>query len=347
MNSYSRILLLKMDHIGDALWSFPAIRALRTAFPKARIDMLCTPYLAEAFRRLPDLTEVIEYDPKSPLTARIHTLKKLRQHHYEVSLVLGPVDKVSHLAFFSGATEQYSYAYEGNILRSLANRIFLTHRYPHPADVANKSGLALPHEVPSMIALVERIGAIADPEPSLFFPLSAEEIANAAATLKNQCQEKNAYAAIHLCAKSFAYGWNEAAFLRLAATLQSTFPEIGWVVTAGPAEQPYLASYRLALSSLNIPIISGMQLAATAALLANLELLISWDTGVVHLAAAVGTPIIDLFPDKNYEYCLQRWGPWSNQAIPLTQKQPPSMSDDFTEIVSAAKKLLDGSVSSQ
>lgn len=336
-----------MDHIGDALWSFPAIRALRTAFPKARIDMLCTSYLAEAFRRLPDLTEVIEYDPKSPLKARIQTLKKLRQHHYEVSLVLGPVDKVSHLAFFSGATEQYSYAYEGNILRSLTNRIFLTHRYPHPADVANNCGQSLPHEVPSMLALVEKIGAIANPEPLLFFPLSAEEIANATATLKKHCPEKAAYAAIHLCAKSFAYGWNEAAFLRLAATLQSTFPEIGWVVTAGPAEEPYLASYSLALSPLNIPIISGMQLAATAALLANLELLISWDTGVVHLAAAVGTPIIDLFPDKNYEYCLQRWGPWSNQAIPLAQKHPLTMSDDFAEIVSAAKILLDGSVSSQ
>lgn len=322
MNPHARILLLKMDHIGDALWSFPAIRALRTAFPKSRIDILCSPYLAETFRRLPDLTEVIEYDPKASLTKRFATVKQLRQHRYEVSQILGPVDKISHLAYFSGASARYSYAYQGNIFRAITNRIFLTHCYPHPADAASKCGQPLPHEVTCMIALAEKIGAIAEPNPALFFPLSATEIDNATATLKRHYPEKTAYAAIHLCAKSFAYGWNEAVFFRFVTTMQNTFPEIGWIITAGPSEEPYLPSYRLALSALNIPIISGMQLAATAALLKNLSFLISWDTGVVHLASAVGTPVIDIFPDKDYDYCLQRWGPWGNKDFSLCQDEP-------------------------
>lgn len=347
MKQYQRILLLKTDHIGDALWSFPAIRAVRSAFPHAQIDMLCTPYLVSVFRHLSDLTEVIEYNPAAPLQERIHTLMKLRQSQYEVALILGPVDKVNHLAFFSGARERIGYAYAGNILHGLTRSLYLTEHAPHPSDTAIKLDLPLPHEVSSMLALTEKIGTLPPENPVLFFPLAPDEVLKSAVMLKNLCPGKTNYAAIHLCTKSFAYGWNETAFVRLTAKLQNAFPEIGWIVTAGPAEEPYLPQYRASLSALDIPIVSGMQLAATAALLTNMRLLISWDTGVVHLASAVGTPVVDIFPKDNFDYCLRRWGPWGKQSISLMQQQAPTLSDDFNEILSAATNLLVRSGSTQ
>ena len=82
MNRPTKILLLKMDHIGDALWSFPAIRTMRAAYPAAKIDMLCTPYLAEAFRQVADLSQVIEYDTKISLSSRWRIIQSLRRRFF-------------------------------------------------------------------------------------------------------------------------------------------------------------------------------------------------------------------------------------------------------------------------
>jgi ADP-heptose:LPS heptosyltransferase len=321
MKQLDRILLIKMDHIGDALWSFPAIHALRLAFPSAAIDILCTPYLAEAFRRLEDLDQVIEYDSGASLTEKQAILRKLRNPTYSVAIVLGPVDKVNHLAFLSRAQERIGYAYAGNWVRAVTGRLFLTGRFPHPADVAGKAGLPLPHEVKALLALVKKTGAAAPDDPELFFPLTSEEKASAAAYLQQLLPGKTAFAALHLCAKSFRHGWTEEAFCGLAAKLQTTLPDTGWIVTAGPAEEPYLDSYREALAGAGIPVVSGLNLGGMAALLAEMRLLVSWDTGVVHLATAVGTPVVDIFPDKDFEYCVQRWGPWGAGGHSVRQRQ--------------------------
>ncbi|HWR29883.1 MAG TPA: glycosyltransferase family 9 protein, partial [Negativicutes bacterium] len=152
-------------------------------------------------------------------------------------------------------------------------------------------------------------------------------------------------AALHLCAKSFSHGWTETAFFLLATRLQEALPNIGWIVTAGPAEEPYLDSYRNSLSVAGIPAVTGLNLSGMAAILSQLQLLISWDTGVVHLASAVGTPILDIFPNKDFDYCIQRWGPWEKQGIALSQATKTLDSAQITVIVSAAIRILDRSVS--
>ena len=320
MKKPDRILLLKMDHIGDALWSFPAIRALRAAFPAAVIDMLCTPYLAGAFRRVSELTQVIEYDAAAPLDERQAVWRKMRDRTYHSAIVLGPVDKVNHLAFLSRAKERFGYAYSGNLFRSVARVLFLTRRFDHPADIAAKSGLPLPHEVMAMLELVGKYGASVPTHPTLFFPLTPDENKAAAATLQKLLPGKESFAALHLCAKSFSHGWNESTFAQLAKVLQQVLPDAGWIITAGPAEAAVLESYRPALAAAGIPVVSGMALPPMAAILARMQVLVSWDTGVVHLASAVGTPVVDIFPAKDFDYCVQRWGPWGASGHPVHQK---------------------------
>ena len=345
MRKPDRILLLKMDHIGDALWSFPAITALRSTFPETGIDMLCTPYLAEAFRRVADLTHVIEYNASAVLNERSNILRSLRSRNYDAAIVLGPVDKVNHLAFLSGARERLGYSYAGNPIHTITRRLFLTQSFPHPSDLAVKLGLPLPHEVPSMLKLVEKYGRPAIAEPKLFFPVMAAERESTTACLHNLMPEKRTFAALHLCAKSFPHGWNVSAFTRLAMQLQNTFADVGWIVTAGPAEEPYLDSYRTELLNAGIPVVTGLTLSRMAALLANMRLLVSWDTGIVHLASAVGTPIVDVFPSKDFDYCIQRWGPWGKNAISLAQKNEHLDSIQIENIVSSVIHLLDRSVS--
>ena len=107
MKVSKRILLLKMDHLGDALWSFPALHALRTTFPDCRLDMLCTSYLSGVFERLDLLDHIFQYDSAWPLSRRWRALAQLRRTQYDAAIVLGPVDKINHLAFLSGAKERW------------------------------------------------------------------------------------------------------------------------------------------------------------------------------------------------------------------------------------------------
>lgn len=344
MTRPTKILLLKMDHIGDALWSFPAIRALRTAYPAAKIDMLSTPYLAEAFRQVADLSQVIEYDTKLSLSSRWGIIQRLRRQAYDVAFVFGPVDKINHLAFLSGARERIGYAYQGSLLRTVTRPLFLTRSFPHPADAAARAGRPLPHEVPSMLGLLEKYGTPVPENPSLFFPVSTAAREDARARLQKLRPGCRQFAVLHLCSKSFQHGWNAPAFAVLAERLQRLCPETGWVVTAGPAEEPFLPEYREALSGIGVPVVTGLQLTDMAALLSQVRLLVSWDTGVVHLADAVGTPAVDIFPDKSFAYCVQRWGPWGKNAAVVEQVGESLSEPQISAILSPVSQFMDRSV---
>ncbi len=347
MRRFDRILLLKMDHIGDALWSFPTVAALRQACPEAWIGMLCTPYLAEVYRPLDLLSEVIEYDAGAPLAARLDILRQLRRRNLDLAIVLGPVDKVNHLAWLAGAQKRVGYAYAGNPLHALTRRLFLTDCQKHPADMALAAGRPLPHEVPLMLSLLTLAGVVDNPEdaavqspPELFFPLSSMQREAAAGMPAGLCLGKRRFAAIHLCAKAFPFGWNERFVGELVEQLRLLQPDIGWIVTAGPSERPHLTPFRQLFGEIGLPLVEGLDLLSLAALLANLDCLVSWDTGVVHLATAVGTPVVDLFPARDYDYCVQRWGPWGARSIPLAQHEPQAAAQTLTDIVAAVSPLL-------
>ena len=340
MKSVQRILLLKMDHIGDALWSFPTIAALRRACPEAWIGMLCTPYLAEVYRPLDLLSAVIEYDSRTGLAARWETLRRLRRQPPDLAIVLGPVDKVNHLAWLSGAAQRIGFAYAGNPLHALTRRLFLTDCRPHPADAAQTAGSTLPHEVPVMMSLLDLVGLPAATAAELFFPLTASQREDAARRLNVLLPGKTRFAALHLCAKAFPFGWNERFVGELAEKLRGLQPDVGWLVTAGPSERPHLKPYQKKFAEIGLPLVEGLDLVSMAALLAQLDCLVSWDTGVVHLATAVGTPVVDLFPAKDFEYCVQRWGPWSPSCSPLAQAEFTAGDPVLTAILSATSPLL-------
>ena len=344
MSRPDNFLLLKMDHIGDALWSFPAIRALRTAYPDARIDMLCTPYLGEAFRQISEAPQVIEYDTKVSLSRRWAVLQHLREQEYDVAFVLGPVDKVNHLAFLSGARERIGYAYQGSLLRTLTRPLFLTRSFPHPADTAVRAGRPLPHEVPAMLDLLAKFGVPAPENPSLFFPVSAAAREAARTRLKKLLPGCRQFAVLHLCSKSFGHGWTAQAFAVLADRLRRLDPPTGWVVTGGPAEEPQLPPYREALSAVGVPVLTGLNLNEMAALLSQSRLLVSWDTGVIHLADAVGTPVVDIFPAQSFAYCVQRWGPWGKTAAVVEQAGEVLAEPQISAIVSPVTHFIDRGV---
>ena len=333
------ILLIKMDHLGDALWSFPAIRALAGAYPGATIDMLCTPYLSHAFRRLPYLGDVIEYDAGWTFSARWGQIRRLRDKGYDAAINLGPVDKVNHLAFLSGAATRIGYAYKGNPIHALTGSFFLTQRLPHPSDVAQAAGEPLPHEVTALCGLISRLPKVEVRDTGLFLPFTESEDEFALEWCRQNLQAREQAAAVQLCAKAFPHGWKGEAFVQLLTELRKLRPEIQLIVTAGPTETPYLKEYHPALEKLGIPLVCDFSFGRMAALLSRMSFLVSWDTGVVHMATAVNTPVVDVFPSQNFIYCVQRWGPWGKHLQVLSQTEAVLTKQTMGQISAAVLSI--------
>ena len=307
-----RILCIKMDHLGDALWSLPAFDTLAAGNPDSEIDVLCTPYLRDVFSPYTSLHAIVDYDPTWSLSAKWSVIKSLRQRCYDKAIVLGPVDKVNHLAFLSGAKQRFGYSYRGSLLRSIARPFLLTHSHPHPTDVALASGSPLPHEVTAMLSLVGLINVISPASPTVSYPISAQDNDWACSWLRNNGLTPKAFLVIHFCAKAFPFGWTGAALDDLLNAIQESCPNHQLLITAGPSEMSFLALHQDLWNSRRYVLASGLPLNKTAALLSHAAALVSWDTGIVHLAAAVGVPVVDVFPDRNFDYCTQRWSPWGN-----------------------------------
>jgi ADP-heptose:LPS heptosyltransferase len=315
-----RILAIKLDHIGDVLWAFPAVRALAESYPDARIDLLCTPYTLPAGERMPGIADAVTYDARWPLRKKLQTVMKLRRQRYDLAIVLGPVDKVNYLAYASGAKKRLGYRFEGRPLSSIANLLFMSKTLRHPADVAQKNGNSVPHEVKVLCRLAEQAGARVPAAPLMEFSISPEEHRAVGETLVDMGIADKPLIGVQLCAKAYRYGWSKDAFVEMLRGFTSVLPGCIFVLIAGPLEEKSLVEYTVKLKGCNVITVSGLPLGRLAALLTRLKLLVSWDTGVVHLASAVGTPIIDVFPSKDSEYCINRWGPWQGSNTIIVQQ---------------------------
>ena len=60
----NKILVVNVNWLGDAIFSTPVFKALKTDFPQARISCLCVPRVKEVLAHCPDVDEIIVYDEK-------------------------------------------------------------------------------------------------------------------------------------------------------------------------------------------------------------------------------------------------------------------------------------------
>jgi ADP-heptose:LPS heptosyltransferase len=331
-----KILLIKMDHLGDVLWATPVVAALRQALPGAYLAFMVTPYAAAVVQDNPALNEIVTYEPKADFKTKWQILHKLTLQKFDQALVLGPVDKVNYLAYLSGAKKRIGYYYRGNPLTTLSRNFFLTKALPHPADTAQRQGKPLPHEVEAMGELLFHIGIAGDYAQKMQFFLNPAVKEEAEVMLYG----KNNVMALHLCNKSFAWGWTEDNYVTLALNLLETFSQSNLLVSYGPRELQEGERLIARLPKHRIIKAGNLNLKLLGALLQKCRICLSWDTGIAHLASALGLPVVDLFPAKDYEYCVQRWGIWGGKHIYLVQEKAAPDETFVNSILEAVKKLL-------
>ena len=285
-----RFLLVRLSSLGDVIHALPAASALRDAFPEARIDWVIDARWQRLLEGNPDLNEVIVYDRKQAGSLS-SSIRKLRAARYTCAIDFQGLYKSALLALASGAPRrigfQSSYAREGLVATFYTDRV-------------NPRG---PHKVDHNRTLVECAGAQLRPPR---FPLAIRLEDDAIVTRELANHSITDFYVLNPGGGWLSKCWPAERYGELHRKLAERH---GWrgVVTVGPGEEN-LARDLIRAAGYTPPLAIPLALGPLMALLRRAKLMISADTGPLHLASALGTPVVGLFgptePARNGPFSL-------------------------------------------
>lgn len=292
----NRILIVRLGSLGDIVHALPAAAALRRAAPHARIDWLVDAQHRELLDLVPVVDEALVLRART-LVGWLDVTRVLRARGYDVAIDLQGLLKSAVLARASGAS------------RVLGFSIWhLRERTARPFYSETATPEASEHVVRKNLALVAALGVKTD---LLEFPLAARE--SPAFSEVRRVARGAAFALVNPGAAWPNKRWPPDRFGALAATLRNRFglmPVVLW----GPGEEALARSVAEASSGTAVvaprTAISDLVELARAA-----SLMVSGDTGPIHIAAAVNTPVVGLYGPTS----PARNGPWSPADICLSR----------------------------
>jgi heptosyltransferase-3 len=310
--SLQSILLIRtQNQLGDMLLATPALRALRERAPHARIDLVASPANAEAVNGSARLDQVMVFERQSWKRGGAgwtEWLRRLREGKYELAIVLSTVDfstSAVSLAALSGAKLRAGRA--GKHAHELGAAQDLFHWVLPPAVPGR-------HQTDVNLDLVACFGAESrNGAPEIF--LTSEEMRRGSHALAETLGERRADSlriVIHPGAGKPANRWPAEQFGRLAAELTLQ----GWRVcaAAGPREKELLNRMDAGAGS-SLPRLAPLEVRELTGALANADLLIANDTGILHAGAASGTRVLALFgPTDPKQWCPAAPNVWYVEA---------------------------------
>ena len=288
-----RILVIRLDLIGDLVLSMTTVRALKHAYPDTAIDLLALPASAKVVMGDPDLNEIITYDPnvwrrpkaliqlKNWINA-YNVLSQLHARDYDIAVsVFGRW--AGMLAALSGAKRRVAFgreSYPGLMTDSVRGRHW--HSRDHK------------HEVDYCLELARVAGAItstADRIPHLYVDPLAQQQLQQLLEREGIIPEKPVIA----CHISSNNGQSKRWPIPHWATLIDKLirgQNAQVILTGAPDDIPLIECVTHHMQERAINLVGQTSLPQLVALLKRANLLISGDSGPMHIAAAVGTPVI-------------------------------------------------------
>ncbi|MCM8795940.1 MAG: lipopolysaccharide heptosyltransferase II [Candidatus Omnitrophica bacterium] len=296
-NPYKRILIVRTDRIGDVLLSTPVIKAMRDAYPEAYIAMMVSPYTKEILEGNPYLDEVIVYDKETTHKgwfSSIRFTQQLKKKGFNLAIILHPTNRVHLISFFARIKRRIGYDRKLSFL--------LTDRIRHTKQLGER------HELEYNLDLVRYLG-IEPKDKCLFMPIKSESENWIEALLKKESINKtDKLLAIHPGASCPSKIWPSERFARVCDRLIEKYNFKVLIIAAGKD----IEIADKVIKNMHHPVINlaGMtSISQLASLLKRCHLFISNDSGPVHIASAVGTPVISIFGRSQKGLSPLRWGP--------------------------------------
>jgi len=294
----NRILIVRLGALGDIVHAVPAAAAIRRAFPQAGIDWLVDVRQHEVLELVPVVDRRISINTSSA-GSLWSVIAGLRRARYDAALDLQGLLKSAALARLSGAPRVIGFP--ADLLRERAARFFYT----------ETAGEMAPHVIDKNLSMLKAIGVRM---PDVEFPLedrSPHIVVEARWRLG--IAEGKRFALINPGAAWPNKRWPPVYFAEVSRELAKRH-DLRSLVLWGPGEEQ-IAGAVVAASDNTAAVSPPTTIADIVSLTKAAALMISGDTGPMHIAGASGTPLVGIFGPTD----PQRNGPWSEDDLVVSR----------------------------
>jgi lipopolysaccharide heptosyltransferase II len=314
---YRRILAIKLADLGDLLTVTPALQALHAAYPSASIDLLTPPSSAHLLGGAPYINNIVAFDKYAfdSLSGLFQPSRVFATLRLLLGLRLSKYDALAIFHHFTGRWGALKFAIL-SVASGAKTRAgldngrgqFLTLRTPD-------RGFGVMHEADYWLHVAALLGADIDRGWRPHLPITDTHRAFAANLLKEMGMNYAAKpVAIHAGAGAYSRAriWPTERFAEVARSLIKMH-NIPIIIVGGPDEVEAATTLQRLVQGDAVHNLAGKTtIHETAALIERCSLFLGNDSGPMHIAAAVGTPVVAVFGPSNKE----AWGPYTPPGEP-------------------------------
>jgi len=298
-----KVLIIRIDRIGDLILSTPVLRAVRETWPEADVDLLIAGYTRDLVVSNPCVDRIL-----------IHDADELDKD-YDVALVLHPGLRQNRLAWLSGARVRIGYTGAGG-------GFYLTRRQKDDRAVRIR------HEVRSALEIA-RLAGCSTTDRSLMISTTREGETEAEEFFQREGIE-GVTVAIHPGARQEYIRWSEVGFAAVADTLIRMHGVT--VLLTGSAGELNLIEEVVGLMEEEPVVACGFPLTTLVSLLGRCDLFLGNSTGPMHMATAIQVPVVAIFGATHPLDSHHEWGPWGadHQVVTFDRALARERSDECT-----------------
>lgn len=306
----NRLLIRGVNWVGDTILTYPSVQQLRILFPRSHLTVVVPDHLVDLWRTFPYIDEIVSFRKEmkiNPFWEDLKLIQILKRKSFDLAIIFPRSFHSAFQIYLTGIPIRIGYQSEG---RSL----FLTHGIPRTEEVLHI------HRIYYYQKLIDLLGKIENlPPPKLFLRVEDREWADQ--TLKN-FGISNGELLIGMnpgATYGVAKCWPSERFGELGKRLSEKL-KVKILLFGKKEEQSIIGEICKSLGKNGIDLAGKTSLLQLAALLERCHLLITNDTGTMHMAAAVGTPVVAIFGSTN----PATTGPWGEEHTIVRKEVPCS-----------------------
>jgi lipopolysaccharide heptosyltransferase II len=303
-SAVNRVLVVRLRSIGDTVLTTPSLYALKRFVPNVQVDILLESWVAPVLDGFEFVDNVITLE-KGSTASRARVARELRSSKYDVVYNLHGGTTSTLMTRATGAKHRVGYAaYQYSRLHQ--------HLAP-PASLL--WGKEKTHSVEQQLALLGWTGVPVTDRPRTQLAITPQ----AQASIETRLLEAgigptNPFVLIHPAAAFATKQWAVEKFARVAEMV--SLLGLSSIVITSPAEQTLAVQLK---SQSKVPIFSytNLSLPEVSALASKARLFVGNDSGIAHMAAAVGAPSVVIFGSSN----IHHWSPWATAPAEVVREE--------------------------
>lgn len=322
------ILAFRNDRFGEFLLTIPAFWILKRNYPKAKINLVVDKNVRQLAERIPFLDRLIVWkNRKHRLGEILRFSQELRRNHYDLSVIFNPSRELNIISFLAGIPFRAGYDRKWG---------FLLNR-----KIKDTKEQGLRHEVDYNLELLNTIGIKVSPSVARF-PLEIKNEDFADDRLTELGIGDNNFIAIHPWSSNPEKELKQDKFRQLCARLSReagiSLPAYKIVVIGGREEARRSGGFCAGLPVIDLT--GKTTLLELSGLLKRSRLLVTVDSGPMHLAAVLERPVVAIFRKNPPALSAGRWGPVGDKYIIIENDRIENVKVD--EVLNGIRKAFSG-----